>query len=85
MLTFDDCLNFCELTEDEVLAISEHEHMPEIVAVELGCCLLKTEAGVGIIKSYMLDDIHHAESHGLTEKALHWRVVYQNFLTTHPN
>ncbi len=85
MLTFDDCLDFCELTEDEVLAISQHEHMPEIVAAELGCCLLKTAAGISIIKEYMLDDIQTAESHGMPEKALHWREVYQGFMTAHPN
>ncbi len=30
MLTFDDCLALCELTEEEIDAIAEHEHLPEI-------------------------------------------------------
>ena len=33
MITLEDCLAFCGLTEEEVLAIAEHEHMPEIAAV----------------------------------------------------
>jgi hypothetical protein len=32
MLTLEDCVAFCGLTEEEVLAVAEHEHMPEIAA-----------------------------------------------------
>jgi hypothetical protein len=32
MITLEDCIAFCGLTEEEVLAIAEHEHRPEIVA-----------------------------------------------------
>ena len=34
MLTFDDCLGLCELSEEEIRAIAEHEHLPEIVALD---------------------------------------------------
>ena len=36
MLSLEDCLALCELSEDEVLAIAHHEHLPEIAAAELG-------------------------------------------------
>ena len=29
MVTFDDCLALCELTEDEVAAIAEHENLAQ--------------------------------------------------------
>jgi hypothetical protein len=32
MITLEDCIAFCDLTEEEVLAIAEHEHLPEIAA-----------------------------------------------------
>ena len=32
MNTLEDCLGLCDLTEAEVLAIAEHEHLPEIAA-----------------------------------------------------
>jgi hypothetical protein len=32
MLSLEDCLALCELTEEEVLAIAQHEHIPEIAA-----------------------------------------------------
>jgi len=36
MLTLDDCIELSELTEEEILAIAEHEHVPEMVALERG-------------------------------------------------
>jgi hypothetical protein len=36
VLTLEDCLALCELTEDEVLAIAGHERIPELAATELG-------------------------------------------------
>ena len=35
MITLEDCLGLCGLTEEEVLAIAEHEHLPEIAATAL--------------------------------------------------
>ena len=35
MISLKDCIAFCGLDEDEVAAISEHEHIPEIAAIRL--------------------------------------------------
>jgi hypothetical protein len=35
MITLGDCVALCGLTEEEVLAIAEHEHVPEIAAAAL--------------------------------------------------
>ena len=32
MLTYEDCLELSDLTEEEIEAISEHEHLPEMAA-----------------------------------------------------
>ena len=32
MITLEDCIAMCDLDEAEVLAIAEHEHIPEIAA-----------------------------------------------------
>jgi hypothetical protein len=37
MITLAECAGFCGLTEKEVLAIAEHEHLPENT-----CCLRST-------------------------------------------
>lgn len=36
MLSYQDCLAFCGLEEEEIAAIAQHEHIPIIVAAELG-------------------------------------------------
>ena len=45
MITLEDCIAFCGLTEAEVLAIAEHEHVPEIAAAALAETLLKQRRG----------------------------------------
>jgi hypothetical protein len=57
MLTFEDCLALCELTEDEVDAIAEHEQLPETVAVELGQHLIQGPDGQLLIQRMIVDDI----------------------------
>ncbi len=36
MLTYEDCLGLSALTDGDVSASAEHEHIPRMVAVELG-------------------------------------------------
>ena len=45
MITLEDCVGFCGLTEEEVLAIAEHENLPEIAATALlSTCYLRSMA-----------------------------------------
>ena len=41
MISLKDCIAFCGLDKDEVAAISEHEHIPEIAATALADYLLE--------------------------------------------
>ena len=47
MITLEDCIAMCGLTEQEVSAIAEHEHIPEIAAAALAQYLLGQERGAG--------------------------------------
>src|SRR5512134_2601127 len=62
MLSLEDCLALCELSEDEVLAIAHHEHLPEIAAAELGNYLCHTPEGEMRIKAIIRDDIAEARA-----------------------
>ena len=53
MLTFEDCLDVGELTRDEVDAIAVHEHLPELVACEMGVALLRKPGGVQTIRRFI--------------------------------
>lgn len=84
MLTYEDCLALCELTEEEVAAISEHEHLPEIVAAEYGNYLIHQPNGVPAIKRIILDDIEAARARGDRKHALALRLVLRHFVESHP-
>lgn len=84
MLTFEDCLALCELSEDEVLAIAEHERIPEIAALELGNYLVQSAEGERSIKAMIKDDIAAAAARGNRDHALALKLLLRNFVLEHP-
>ena len=62
MLTYEDCLSQCALTEEEVEAIAEHEHVPTIIAIGLGEKLLHSEQGVRTIHRMIMEDLQRCRS-----------------------
>ena len=85
MLTYQDCVGLCELTEEEIRAIAEHEHLPELIALELGQYLAQTEDGQRSIRRMILDDIEAAQSAGDREKILRLKATMKHFVDTHPD
>lgn len=84
MLTYQECLDLSELTADEIDAIASHEHIPEIVAAELGNYLVNSADGLPHIKRIILDDIAEAERKHQPEQVLRLKAVLQHFISTHP-
>jgi hypothetical protein len=62
MITREDCIGLCGLTEEEVLAIAEHEQLPEIAATALGQYLLSLEHGSERVRDIIVDDIRRRSS-----------------------
>ena len=87
MISLEDCIALSGLTEAQVLAIAEHEHLPEIAATALAQYLLKQERGMEKIRDMIVDDIRQAQqgqdnahkAHVVT--LLH---VLHHFLKSHP-
>ncbi len=84
MITLEDCVAFCGLSEEEVLAIAEHEHMPEIAAAALAEYLLQQEHGTGTICVMIVDDIKAAQGRHDKEHVLTLLHVLHHFLKAHP-
>ena len=84
MLTLEDCLGLCELTEQEVLAIASHEHLPEMAALELGNYLVHAPNGETRIKTIIQDDIAEARGRGDCARELALKLVLRNFVLQHP-
>lgn len=84
MLSLEDCVALSSLTEDEVAAIAEHEHLPMVVAAELGSYLVQTPDGSRYIKSMIQDDIKAANARDDLLHALALKLVLRHYLCTHP-
>jgi hypothetical protein len=84
MITLEDCIGLCGLTEEEVLAIAEHEHLPEIAATALGQYLLSREHGSEKVRDIIVDDIRQAQGSGDKQHVLTLLHVLHHFLKTHP-
>ena len=79
MISLEDCIAFCGLNEDEVAAISEHEHIPEIAAAALASYLLKQSHGSETIRTMIVDDIHKALDAGHVKHAAELFMALRHF------
>jgi hypothetical protein len=84
MITLEDCIGLCGLTEEEVLAIAEHEHVPEVAATALAQYLLSHEHGNETIRDMIIDDVRRAQLSGDKEHVLTLLHVLHHFLKEHP-
>jgi len=85
MLTYKDCLAYSDLTEDEIHAIADHEHLSELAALELGQYLVESPTGEKAIQKIILDDIAKARANNDLRSTLKLRLVLRHFVQTHPD
>ncbi|WP_211113544.1 hypothetical protein [Azospirillum endophyticum] len=83
VITFEDCVGMSGLTKEEIDAIAAHEHLPEIVAAELGSYLVATESGQGEIRRMIEDDIAEAQAHGQHGRTAVLKLALCHFLQEH--
>jgi hypothetical protein len=83
MLTIEDCIALSELTPEEIAAIAEDTHLPDIIAAELGCYLVHSASGRKRIKAMIRDDIDMARAHGDYRHAAKLKLVLEHFIAEH--
>ena len=84
MISLEDCIAMCGLTKDEVLALAEHEHIPEISAAALAHHLLAQSEGYRRIGAMIADDVTFASARGDQQHAEELRATLHQFVTTNP-
>jgi hypothetical protein len=82
-LSIQDCIDMSDLTEEEILAIAEHENLPELLAVELGSYLVNAPGGEQRIKRMIQDDIRAAQAKGNHRHAAVLKHVLKHYLEHH--
>jgi hypothetical protein len=84
MISFEDCIGLCGLTEAEIAAIAEHEHVPEIAAAVLAQYLLHQQHGPERIRQMLVDDIRAAVGAGNVQHAADLASALRHLLTVYP-
>ena len=84
MISLEDCVAFCGLTEEEVAAIAEHEHVPEIAATTLARYLLNQKHGLQDIQKMIVEDIRAATDARDFPHAAELVSALRHLIDTHP-
>jgi hypothetical protein len=84
MISLEDCIGICDLSPEAIQAISEHEHIPEMIAATMGSYLLHCEHGPEQVRDMIIDDIRSAVRRHDTAHARQLVAVLRHFLHEHP-
>jgi hypothetical protein len=84
VITLDDCVALCGLTEEQVLAIAEHEHLPAMAAAALAQCLMHEQRGKEKIRDMIVEDIRAAQQCGDQRRVLQLLHILHHFLKSYP-
>lgn len=85
MISEEDMLAMCGLSEREVAAIAEHEHVPEAAAAALASYLLHKAGGETEIRRMLVDDIRKALDENRIRHATELFMALRHFLIHHPD
>lgn len=84
MLTFEDCVAMGTLSNEQVEALAAHEHVPDIIACELGTYLLNTPGGAAMIADGLRADLMAARLRHRPAAILHLQHLLEDFGREHP-
>lgn len=85
MLTFEDCVELSELPEDVIQAIALHDHIPMMIALEMGVKMLHSPAGLRHIRQCILEDLNHYRQKGNNHCCQHYAQILDRFDASHPD
>lgn len=83
MISIDDIIGMSGLSEAEVAALAEHEHIPETAAAALGAYLLHQSHGAERIAAMIRDDIRAALARNDRAHARELFSALRHFLAVH--
>jgi hypothetical protein len=84
MLTLQDCLDMCDLTPEVIDAIADHQHLPDILAAELGECLMSSPSGRAAIHHCILDCLAAAMRRHDARRVERLETALNQFRRRHP-
>lgn len=85
MVTYENCLGLCDVSAREIAAVTQHEHQPETLVLELGAYLCGTAKGRRLAQRMMQGDLDEARAHGNREAAAELERLLERFAHTYPD
>ncbi|RTL50396.1 MAG: hypothetical protein EKK46_13480 [Rhodocyclaceae bacterium] len=67
MLTMQDCLDYSDLSEEEIHMVAHHEHIPYSAAAHLACTLVQDKAGEKRLRDILAEVVGETEHEGRRE------------------
>lgn len=84
MISLDDIEDMTCLTREEIAAIAEHEHEPELVAALHGEYMMHIHKGPQRVQQMICDDIRTALRADDVEHARELFATLRHFIAAHP-
>lgn len=84
MITLEDCVALSGLSEEEILAIAEHEHIPVGAATGMARYLSRVAGGVEVVCTMIIDDVRVAQASGNREHIRELLHILHHYLKAHP-
>jgi hypothetical protein len=84
MISLEDCIALCGLTEPEVSALAEHEKIAAVQAAALGQYLLEQPDGCRKIGAMIADGVNLAILSGDRRHAHELLATLEHFVGSHP-
>ena len=85
MISLEDCAALCGLTGEEIAAVAEHEHVPDVEAMALAQTLLARARGDEALRDMIVDDIRSALRDRDLGHACRLLAALRHFLKEHPH
>ena len=85
MITYDDIADMTCLSRDEIAALAEHEHMPDVDAAALGEYLMHLPKGPQQVQQMICEDIREALHANDVAHAKTLYAVLHHFLSENPD
>ena len=84
MITIDDIEDMTCLSHEEIAAVAEHEHLPELDASLMGDYIMRLHKGPQKVQQMICDDIRDALHRDDLPHARDLYAVLHHFLETYP-
>lgn len=84
MISLEDMVGMSGLTEEEILAIAEHEHVEPSIASGLAAYLSRDHEGLSTVCTMIIDDIRKEQAEGSVDHERDLLHVLHHFLREHP-